>query len=41
VVDGSGRECGDVIDGRPAAVNEKPNLVRKGICNIDFLYLQH
>jgi hypothetical protein len=24
VVDGSGRECGDVIDGRPAAVCSRP-----------------
>jgi len=24
-----------------AAVNGKPNLVRKGICNIKFLYLQY
>ncbi len=28
VVDDSGRECGDVIDGLPAAVDGKPNLVR-------------
>ena len=31
--------CGDVVDGCLAAVNGKPNLVRKGICTINFCYL--